>query len=277
MELVDILSGAEPKAPEPAPVEAIPAAPVAAPEIPAERPRGADGKFVGEPKDEPKPEPKAEPKAEPKEPPKEELTAKEKAFLRAAQEERGKRQQIEAELAQLRQAAQPQQPQPQQPQPAFLDDPDGALQRFEAGIDQRINQAVTTTRVQTCEAMARSRHADYDEKVVIFGNMCKDPQYGKTYFQAAMAAPDPAEYVYNTLKQLQERHEWEQAGGAEGMRAKLEKDLRTKWEAEQALKEKEKQALAEALPGSLSEVQGQGMRSAPVWSGPSPLADILKH
>lgn len=268
--LNDVLSGEEKPA-----VAAEPAQPVQQQAEP-ERPRGPDGKFL---QAETKPEPKAEPKPEPvkSEPakPQEELTAKEKAFLAAAHEERRKRQDMEREIAELRQRAQqPQQPQ-EQPK-AFVEDPDGTLQRFEQGILGKVEQVVTQTRVHTSEAMARQRYQDYDEKVAIFSKICQS-ENGKQYFQAALAAPDPAEFVYRTVKNIQDQQAWAQAGGAEGMRAQIVKEERAKWEAEQTEKGKAKEAAVEALPGSLSNVQGSGFRSAPVWTGPETLDSILKH
>lgn len=212
----------------------------------------------------------------PKEPPKIELTDKEKALLARANTETIKRQELERRVAgyeaEKRQAvAQPQQPVAETQQPtAFWDDPDAAIQRFAQGIMHEI----TRTKLQTAEAIARTRHTDFDEKTKIFGELLKSTP---GLYQDWIAAPDMAEFAYVVSKQ---RMELREAGDLQDYRKKIEKEtaiqVRKEIEAEIAKKDSEKQKLAESLPRTLSDVRGISQQT-PVWGGPTPLSSILKH
>lgn len=237
------------------------------------------GKFL--PKDEAKPAPKAEaPKEEPKAaepakpatPAQEEMTAKEKAAFAKAADETRKRQALEARLRELE--AKIQQPAAQSPgTPAeapktFWDDPEGALQRTQ----QQMQQAILGTRLQTAEAIARSRYTDFDEKVMEFKDLAMTTP---GLAQQMLAAPDPAEFVYRTAAN---HMAIKQAGGVDALVAKAREEERAKvrQEVEAELKAKA-EALAKeraALPGSLSDAPSKGNQRT-VWSGPPSMADIL--
>lgn len=217
------------------------------------------GKFIA------KEEPKAEP-AKPAAPQQEEMTAKEKAAFAKAADETRKRQALEARIREL-EAKVP--AAPQEPAKTFWDDPEAALKQQQAAVQQ----AIVGTKLQTSEAIARSRHADFDEKVAIFSELA---QSTPGLAQQMLASPDPAEFVYRTAtnhKALQD------AGGLDEMRKKIEAETETRVRArlEAELKDKA-EALAKeraALPGSLSDAQSKGTHR-PSWSGPTPLGDILK-
>lgn len=237
------------------------------------------GKFL--PKDEAKPESKAEaPKEEPKaaEPAKpaapvqEEMTAKEKAAFAKAADETRKRQALEARLRELeakmqQPAAQPQGTPAETPK-TFWDDPEGALQRTQ----QQMQQAILGTRLQTAEAIARSRYTDFDEKVMEFKDLAMTTP---GLAQQMLAAPDPAEFVYRTAAN---HMAIKQAGGVDALVAKAREEERAKvrQEVEAELKAKA-EALAKeraALPGSLSDAPSKGSQRA-VWGGPPSMSDIL--
>lgn len=246
------------------------------------------GKFL--PKEEPKAEPAKEPaKAEAtKEPEKaaepaktaapqqEEMTPKEKAAFAKAADETRKRQALEAQLRQLQanmqqRAAAPQgqpQGQPQAAPQTFWDDPEGALKRTEANMQQ----AILSSKLQTAEAIARSRYKDFDEKVGIFKDLAMTTP---GLAQQMVMAPDPAEFAYRTAanhKAIQD------AGGVDALVSKAREEERAKvrQELEAELKAKA-DALAKeraALPGSLSDAPSKGT-NRPVWGGPPSMDDIL--
>ena len=195
--------------------------------------------------------------------PQQEFTEKEKAFLRAAQEERGKRQALEARLAAMEAAK------PQEPAKTFWDDPEAALKAHE----DRIRQESTNARLGMAEYAARQRHPDFQEKVAIFTDLAmKTPGLG----QAMLSSPDPAEFVYTTAKNHKDLQD---AGGIEQMRAKIERETtaRVRAEVETELKAKadELAKARAALPTSLSDARSTGPANRPVWSGPTPLDSIL--
>ena len=234
------------------------------------------GKFVeaAETKDElapaaveAKPEAKAAPEAkpEPVAPPKQDLTEKERAFLRMAEEERHKRQVLELELAK-RVAPNAAQQQTAQPTVSFQENPE---LYFNALFQEQQNTAIKT-RVETSEMLARKTYPDYQEKCDKFKELC---QLTPGLFQQALVQPDPAEFVYKTAKTHQELAD---AGSIDELRARLEKEARIKVEAEYKEKEEQRKKEQAALPSSLSNVTSVGT-NRPVWGGPTSLDNILKN
>lgn len=271
MDLQDVLSDKEPQ--EPA-AEAPPVVEVEqsgsirkAHQAREEDARGRDpetGKFTPkEEKVEPKLEPKVEAKVEPK---REEFTEKERAFLRGLEEERRKRQDLERQLNEIR-TAKVEKPEDKK---TFWDDPEGHLKSFEQGLEKKLSEREVTTKLQTSEVIARSRYNDFDEKVEIFSALMRETP---ALHSQMVAAADPAEFVYRTAartKMLQE------AGSIDELRAKIEKETRTKMEAEFKAKQDDLDKQRSALTGSLSDVKGASTQQRPVFSGPTPLGDILK-
>jgi hypothetical protein len=280
MELDDVLSDKEPEAKEPEAVEpAEPKEPKEAESVekPTSRRKAhqarefaaqgrdpATGQFVSkEPEkvEEPKKEePKvAEPAKEP--PPKEEMTEKERAFLKAAHEERTKRQALERQIEELRKA-------PQEPAKTFWDDPEGHLKAMQA----QNQQAALQSKLQTAEMIARSRYQDFDAKMDAFKEMV---QSMPGLAQQCFAAADPAEFAYKTAKTHLELRE---AGGLEQLRAKMEAEIRAKVDAEykekQEAEKAERARLAAALPPSLSDSKGVSQNRV-TWGGPTPLDAII--
>lgn len=217
--------------------------------------RGPDGKFVAKPKEEPV---DAKPVVEP---PKEEMTAKEKALLFTAQDERRKRQELEARLKALEK--------PPEPEKTFWDDPEGKV----ASLDAKIAQSELRARLNTAEVIARQRHTDFDEKIVTFREiLAENPHVAGEWLKAA----DPAEYAYK----LAVNHvALKDAGNMDGLRAKIEADTRAKvraeLEAEYKAKADAKAKEREALPPSLGDARGTPVNRQ-VWAGPSSWDEILK-
>ena len=168
---------AEPAAPEPIPAVSVEAVP--------ERARGADGKFVAK---EAAPEvPVAAAPVVPVTPAQQEMTPQHRAAIAQANDERHKRQALEARLAALEAAK------PKEPPKAFWDDPEGALKTFE----QKIDGVVVNTRLNTAEAIARSKYPDFEEKVAAFKEVLdRTPGLHVEW----LASPDPAEFAYKTGK-----------------------------------------------------------------------------
>lgn len=229
------------------------------------------GQFVAKPepkaevKEEPKPEPKPEVKAAPVQ---EELTPKEKAAFAKAADETRKRQALERQIAEMQAQARPA-VDPNAPAKTFWDDPEGALARQK----QEIHQAIVGTRLQTSESIARSRHEDFDEKVIVFTDLAKNTP---GLVQQMMSAPDPAEFVYRTAKSHKELQE---AGGIDALREKItaETEVKIRAKIEDELKAKAAVLAKEraALPGSITDVQSKGPNRQ-VWGGPTSMSEILK-
>lgn len=224
-----------------------------------------------------KPEAKAaeaKPEAKPAEKPAEkpaqpEMTERERALLRAAQEERRKRQELEARFAQQ---PQPQAQQQQQVEKKFWDDPETALAKHE----ERVQRTMMQNRIQTSEMLARSRYADFDEKATQFAALAKQNQALAVQW---ISAPDPSEFAYRYAKNVADI---EQAGGVEKLvadrEAKARAEERAKVEAEFKAKLEEAERKRAELPGTLSDVKGAATRqSVPAWSGPTAMEDILKR
>jgi hypothetical protein len=224
----------------------------------------ATGQFVAkeEKKEEPKPEVKEEPK-----PPKEEFSAKEKALLYAAQEERRKRQELEQQLAQYRQ-----QPQTQQEAPKpFWEDPDGAVAQYQKTIEAtkaEFAQNFFKQKLEFTEELARVKYPDYNEVVEVFKEVA---QQAPGLVQQCMTSQNPAEFAYKLGKHHKEMRD---VGSIEEYKKKAEKELRVKIEAEMKEKyEKEMKARQELVP-SLSDARSTQANKA-VWGGPTPLYNIL--
>lgn len=275
MELDDVLSDKEPETPV---VETPPEKPA---EVEVEKPtsrraehrkreleaQGRDpetGKFVSKEEETPvKEEPKVEVKDEVKHPA-QEFTEKEKAFLKTAQEERQKRQELERRLAELEKAK----PKEEGEKKTFWDDPEGHLKAHEDKLAARERNLT----LNVSERLARSKYQDFDEKVAVFAEILQTPA-GPGVHAQFLAAPDPAEFAYRLGKQTKELRE---AGSIDDLKAKLEKELRVKLEAEYKVKQDELEKQRKELPSSLSDVKGATKQSKVVWNGPPPLEDILK-
>jgi hypothetical protein len=239
------------KAPEtPQVVESAPETPNVPRETSETRERGPDGKFVA--KEETPPEPVVEPtpaKVEPVD-----VSDREKAAIARAMDERRKRQELEGKLAEMQ----------KEPPKQFWDDPEGALNTFR----NEIKQVQVNTVLNTTEALARSTHPDFDEKIAIFAEIV---QQTPGIQQQWLSSPNPAEYAYNLGKNHMELR---QAGDLNALRAKMEKEIRIKVESEFAAKQKQAQDAQNAIPGSLTNSRSVGSPQQ-VWNGPTSLDSII--
>jgi len=236
----------------------------------AERERAEDGKFKAKeeapaekPKAEVAPEAKAEPAAKAA-PQKQELDPQVKAFLAAAQDERRKRQDLERQLAEIRQQLPKRE---EEAKKTFWDDPEGHFK----SVEQRIQQREVALTLKVSEQIARSKYQDFDANIEVFGEILRTPA-GPGIHAQWLASQDPAEFAYRMGKQTKELRE---VGNIDALREKIEKETRTRLEAEYKQKQEDLEKKREAIPPSLSDVRGGAKPSQPVWSGPTPLGDIL--
>ena len=205
-------------------------------------------------------------KVETKVEPKVELSDKEKAFLRTAEEERHKRQELERRLAVLE--AKPKEETKEGEKKTFWDDPEGHLKTHE----ERISSREKALLLNISERLARSKYSDFDEKIAVFAESLKTPA-GPGIHAQFMAAPDPAEFAYNLGKHTKEVKD---AGSIDALREKIAKEERQKLEAEFKKKQEDLEKQRKDLPGSLSDVKGASRKSVPVWTGPPSFEEILK-
>lgn len=285
-----ILSGEAPRTPEAPPEDASPdpsTRPMAEGKIePLDRPRRADGTFKSkdeiaaeqekappaEAKPEPAnveatpaaPKPETAPAAAPAQPP---MDPQVKAFLAAAQDERRKRQELERQLAEIRQ----QLPKPEQPQgKTFWDDPEGFLKERLTSMEQARDQSALQVRMQTADMLARSKYPDYEEKLHVFEELA---QTVPGLAQQLVAAEHPGEFAYTTAKNHMMIRE---AGGVEALVEKRVAAERVRIEGELKAKAEELAKSKAALPGTLSDIKGAASNQQRAeWTGPSSLDDVL--
>lgn len=188
---------------------------------------------------------------------KQEMTDKERAFMAAAKDERNKRQELERRLQEIE--AQ------QNPPKEFWEAPEERLQQFEA----RIQHNVLVSKMDISENLARSRYQDFDEKVGVFKELLENTPGLIQQFTSAL---DPAEFAYRTSANYMKVRD---AGSIDGMRSKIEAEVRAKVEAEYREKELAREKKLGSIPNSVSNITGSGASSSPVWNGPTPLDSVL--
>ena len=187
---------------------------------------------------------------------KQELTARERAFLATAHDERIKRQALEKRLTESEKTVEAK---------SFWDDPEAALKKFQ----DEMQGVVTNTRLNTAETIARSKYKDFDEQIQAFAGLLQNTP---GLYQQWLQSSDPAEYAYTTGKK---HREISQIGGLDTWKSNTEKEIRLRLEQEYKDKVTNYEKEKSALPGSLSGSRGVA-QNTPVFSGPTSLDDILK-
>lgn len=186
--------------------------------------------------------------------------------IAALKDERAKRQQIEAERQQLAErlqqydayfAQQNGQQQQQEQDPLEI-----ITQQVMAKLQPQTEMQMLTMRVDMAEQVARTKWADYDEKVEHFKEAVQSNPF---LLQELKAASNPAEYAYNAAQRILEAKSYGQPGPS---REAMETEIREKLMAELGLNKPK-------VPTSLVNEQSRGARSGPAWSGPTPLGQIL--
>lgn len=190
--------------------------------------------------------------------------------LKALEEERKGRQDwkekaIRAEAA--LEALQKQQSQPQantQPQEAPQLTPELAL------VNERMNMS---------EIMVRSQHQDVDDMLAVFQKAAdQNPALRAQLLQER----HPWQWMYDQAKRMQAMEEI--GSDPEAYKQRLRDELLAQLQAEQASStQTQAQAApaaapaAPALPKSLATSRSAAPRTAPAWSGPSPLENLFKR
>lgn len=185
-----------------------------------------------------------------------------RGLRQAASSERKKKQALEREIAEMRQAAQ---------NPVEL--PDAYIEPQDA-INHAIgqaNKANETRFLNLSESQARGRHADFDVMSDVFFNdlAANNPNLS----QQAMSAPDPFEFVY---QQGKKHNEIGSIGSIDDYRAKIEKEIYAKIEAEKNSQAKidANNAINNALPNSLAQTTAIGDNQVPIEQSVG-LGDVL--
>lgn len=234
--------------------------PVADPQ-PVEQPRDEQGRFAPKGETEPDPEP-VDPGASPA--PVEAATPplEHPALLgerRRRQEAERRAQELEAALARY-------QPQPQaQPQPQGIpdqfEDPEGynawVINQAAAVAEQRMQQRL----IDASEQIARSKYADFDDKLGKFAELA---QANPLLVQQMAMAPDPAGFAYDFARKAMAVEQYGTVD-VEALKAKLREEI---------MAEETAKLPRPPVPTTLATERNVGART-PTWGGPRSIADIL--
>lgn len=258
--LDDILTGKQPETEQPAdqPTES---APAQTSEVPSEQPKG-----------EPKPEAPAQADAPPASEDDDETKPLPAHVVKAIRGERNdwkeKALRFEGELKVLREREQRDR-QPPMPQPVHPQREMTPQEQFEA--------ARFLDRSNMSQIIARRDYPDLDAKVDKFVEMAqRDPMLR----QQMQQHPHPFEFAYQTVRQRELLDEIGQDPDA--YRKKVREEIQAQIEAERSAQSNPQSAVARTTgkplpPASLAATPSAAPRSAPTWTGQTPLEDILKR
>lgn len=167
--------------------------------------------------------------------------------LRALEEERHKRQDLERQLRELRQEleARPQEAIEQEAPVEFYEDPEGHFQNLKSTMEQQLLEQ----RISMSEMMMRSSHKDYDEKMNRFLDEAKNNPH---LVEQMSKHAHPAQFVYDTAQKYMKMDAIQDLEGykqslSETLRREIEEELRAKYEG--------RSVRAQGLPNkSLSDI-----------------------
>lgn len=179
------------------------------------------------------------------------------AYKRAMQEERAKRQALQAEIEALKK--------PQTPPVDPWTDLPGALAQQQKAFQEQLQQQ----RLMISEDLAREKYKDFEE---VLGHFNQAVEANPALANQMVASRNPAEFAYK--QGLLHKELSTVNGDPLAYRTKLEQDLRTKLEAEYAAKYGVK--AAPAVPTSLNSDASPPQAEA-VYQGPPPLKSILRN
>lgn len=163
-------------------------------------------------------------------------------LLAATISERKKRQALEQELAQLRQQI----AQPTYQEPVYQDPGDQRFTQIQRQVDDRITAM--------SEFQARQVHPDYDEKLTVFAEACKE---NPALWETVQNSVHPAEAAYQAGKaiQLQKKYGSDPEQMIAKVKAETEAELRERIRAEELAKLTGKAAAKANQPTNLSTVR----------------------
>jgi hypothetical protein len=184
--------------------------------------------------------------------------------LKALEEERKGRQdwkekaiRFEEELKHLRANGGQQQAQQQQQEPLTFE------------------QALLNERMNVSEMMLRNQHQDVDEKLAVFqAEVAKNPALGAELAKQR----HPWEWMYKQAQRIQALNDIgdDPTAYETKLREKIMAEIQGQQQQQTPAAATTTQAAAPVLPKSLATARSAGPRSAPAWTGPTPLNDILK-
>ncbi len=134
--------------------------------------------------------------------------------LAALQDERRKRQELEAEVERLRAQA------PEFERPDLFVDPDGALNQIRDEARHHADQRW----IQSCRAMVQAQHADYADKESVFMDLARE---NPTLTQQMLKSDNPALFAYQTALKHERFEKLQDVDGYEkSVRAEIEAKVR---------------------------------------------------
>jgi hypothetical protein len=177
--------------------------------------------------------------------------------VKALQEERRKRQELEQQFKELQQQMQ----QPPAPAPDIFENTEGWQQHFGNQVAQNAAQfAAQNARLDTSEMLAATAHDDFEEMKAEFLEMA---QQNPTLAEQAKADRHPWEKAYQIAKNARTMKEMG-ATSIEELRAGIRAEL-----------EAEMKGQAPRFPTSTALDGSVAGRGGPVWSGQTPDKQIL--
>lgn len=177
---------------------------------------------------------------------------------KALEDERRKRQQLEQELLQARQAR-PEQTRQQQEQQEQLP-PEVIMQ-----------QQLFNERLNMSEMVLRQQHDDVDAVIERFQQeVQKNPALGMQLQSQA----HPYQWAYDYAKRAMVMDEI--GSDPEAYKTRLREQLMAELQQQPAADSAATQAEKPNIPKSLANARSSAARSAPAWTGPTPLDDIVK-
>jgi len=140
--------------------------------------------------------------------------------------------------------------------------------------EEVVDSKITRVKLDLSESQARSRYADYENKLQAFA---EDAQNNPALVKRMKADVDPAEFAYRHGEKVLKMQEFGDPADFEAS-IRAEEKARADKRVEEAVKEAKAEALKQAgnLPPSMSTERAAGGNSNPEWSGPPSLKSILK-
>ena len=185
--------------------------------------------------------------------------------FKALKEERTKRQNLEREMAELRQAFEAAKS-PPPPPPSIWEDEQGWQQNFgNEVVSTAVQQATVNAKLDMSEMLARQANPDFDEMKAEFLALAEQsPQLA----QQALADPHPWDRAYKIAKTQRTMTELGTTD-IDSLKAKIREELMAEMGTQAA-------PIAPAMPPSLSGERSVASRGGPAWAGPKTLNDLLR-
>lgn len=176
--------------------------------------------------------------------------------------ERKKRQEIEAQLEQLRREVTAKPKEPEAPPPSMWED-DQAWQQHFGGqvVSAAVTQASYQNKLSTSEFYARKNIDGFDKEWEPLNKWLSD---NPSLAQQAAGDYDPWGYAFRAYKNQQTMQELG-ATDIEQLKAQIREQIMAEQQASAPV----------AMPLSLSTKRSVSGRTGPAWAGPKPLKDLL--